>query len=295
MDEPMLTAGVLFKHNSRSAARQAARAARWLVERNVTVLCEVGKEVDMAPALPTEAAELAMRADFLVSLGGDGTLLYAAGLASDREVSILGIHMGSLGFLTQFAEKELTDALAGVLDEDLPVERRMRLDVTLRRDGEVVMHATALNDAVVSQSSLARLTELTLEADGRAVGSYKVDGLIVSTPTGSTAYSLAAGGPILMPRLDAFCVTPICPHALTQRPLVLPDSSRLQVTIGREAGASYLTVDGQRGHPLEPGDRVEVARSGFPLLLYRSRTRTFFDVLRSKLMWGERLGMGDAS
>ncbi len=287
----MLTAGIFFKHRSARAAEQAARASKWLVERHVETLVEAETGFDLDPGQPVPTEELIARSDFLVSLGGDGTLLYAAGLGAEREVPILGVHMGSLGFLTQFSEEELTDALAGVLDDDLPVERRMRLDVTLHRGADVLLEAVALNDAVVSQSALARLVELRVEADDQSVGVYKVDGLILSTPTGSTAYSLAAGGPILTPGLDAFCVTPICPHALTQRPLVLSASSRLRVTVGEDADSAYLTVDGQRGHPMEPGDCLHVGRSRWPLLLYRSRRRTFYDVLRAKFMWGERLGL----
>ena len=289
-----LSVGVVFKHKSEAAAARAADVSRWLDDQGIETLVEDGCERDLRPARLVTGAELAAQASMIVSLGGDGTLLHAAGLLADRSVPILGIHMGSLGFLTPFREDELFDALPEALEGRLPVEHRMCLDVSHHHGDRVVFRSTASNDAVISQSTLARLVDLNVRADGESVGTYKVDGLIISTPTGSTAYSLAAGGPVLTPGLKALCVTPICPHALTQRPLVLPASSRIDVTMGPGVETAFLTVDGQRGHAVSSGDRIVVSGSERPLLLYRPEDRSFFDILRAKMMWGERRGMDPA-
>jgi NAD+ kinase len=236
--------------------------------------------------------EMGAGVDLLVVLGGDGTLLHGASLVSDGRVPVLGINLGTLGFLVPFAPDEARTALERALAGTLAIEERLRLLVVLHRGGEVTRRL-ALNDAVISQGSMARLVEVAAALDGQRIALYKADGLIVSTPTGSTAYNLAAGGPILTPGQSSLAITPICPHTLTHRPLVVPSSSRITVEppgVGKEpARGILLTVDGQWASPLAPGDRVEISAAPWPLRLYRSE-KAYFEILREKLSWGSRAG-----
>lgn len=233
------------------------------------------------------AEELAAESEFVISLGGDGTLLYAAGLLCESVVPVLGVHMGTLGFLTQFQEAEVDAAVDAALEGELVREERMRLQTVIRRQGKPPVTGTAANDVVLSQGKMARLLELDVYMDGSFMTSYRADGLILGTPTGSTAYNLAAGGPIINPGVDALVLTPICPHSLTQRPTVLPSTGKLSVVVGDSGQGAFVTIDGQSGEILSPGDHVEVSRSRHPLVLFRSPKRSFFDILRTKLMWGE--------
>jgi NAD+ kinase len=279
------TIGVAIKAGEPRAEAAARQLAKWLAPRGVAVLCDppAAAAVGVAPCSP---AELARRADLLVVLGGDGTLLALARALEARCVPILGINLGTLGFLAEVSVDEMEPALARALAGELRLEQRMRLSVELLRGGVAQRSWLALNDAVVS-SAVARLIEIEARADGQLVTTYHADGLIVATPTGSTAYSLSAGGPILLPSLDAFLLTPICPHALTQRPLVVPDGVVLEIE-PRAGLPARLTVDGQEGGDLAPGDRVRVRRSPHPVSLLVSPLRSRFDVLRAKLRWGER-------
>lgn len=233
-----------------------------------------------------EEAALAGQIDFLVVLGGDGTLLHGAQLVSEAGVPILGVNLGRLGFLTSCAPSDAKDALARALDGTLSTERRMRLRCVLRRaDGSSVTR-DACNDAVVSQGKLARLIQLDVHLGEQRVTRYRADGLIVATPTGSTAYSMAAGGPILTPDLKAMVLTPICPHALTHRPLVVPASSRVTIGLGEAADDVRLTVDGQWGTHVAIGDVIELSETSAPLIVFRPQ-KTYFDVMREKLHWGQ--------
>jgi len=279
------TVGVAIKPGVPRAAAAARELAKWLAPRGVHVLYDPAAAAAVGePACSPD--ELARRADLLVVLGGDGTLLAMARALDARPVPILGINLGTLGFLAEVSVDEIELALARALAGEMRVERRMRLAVEHVREGRAQGSWLALNDAVVT-SALARLIEIETRADGQLVTTYHADGLIVSTPTGSTAYSLSAGGPILLPTLDAFVLTPICPHALTQRPLVVPDTAVLEIAPCAGAPAR-LTVDGQKGAELAEGDRVRVQRSEHDLLLLVSPQRSRFDVLRAKLRWGER-------
>ena len=221
-------------------------------------------------------------------LGGDGTFLYGAALAADHGVPLFGVNLGSLGFITHFARAEAAAALDEACRGGLPIEERIRLAVTIRRaNGEPnPAPRSAVNDAVLTQRSVARLLDLEARLDGAEITTYKADGLIVATPTGSTAYTLAAGGPMLTPDLEAMVLTPICPHTLTNRPLVLrPDSQALDPErVGRTV---TLTIDGQWGDQLEMDDWMEVQRAARPLRLYQA-PRGFFGILREKLSWGWR-------
>jgi NAD+ kinase len=278
--------GFVLKRDKPEAEAIARELVPWLQAegREVVVLPEAE---GLAPGVTVASEDvIGARVDIMVVLGGDGTLLRGAALAADHGVPVLGVNLGALGFLVPFAPVEARSALERALAGTLPYEDRMRLRVRLGYDGGVT-ERTALNDAVIAQGSMARLVELAVTLDDQEVARYKADGLIICTPTGSTAYNLAAGGPILPPAQASLAITPICPHTLTHRPLVVAATARIAVEIGAGAGGVMLTVDGQWGYPLAPGDRVEVLQSPAPLRLYRS-VKGYFEILREKLSWGSR-------
>ena len=227
------------------------------------------------------------RPDFVLVLGGDGTLLSAARSVAHEGVPIMAVNLGSLGFLTEIPLDELYIALEAVDQGQCPAELRSVLDCQLMRGEECIARNFALNDVVVNKSAISRLVEFDLFIDGNFVSQYKADGVIIATPTGSTAYSLSAGGPVLMPSVDGFVVTPVCPHSLTHRPLVVTEKSKivLRIETGEEQG--FLSIDGQVGVPVRQGDQVLCQRAEHKVKLLRVR-RTFFDVLRAKLKWGQR-------
>jgi NAD+ kinase len=282
----MKALGLVLKRGKPRALTIARGLVPWLRRRRVEVFSPAGPGPVVPGVSTLPAAELAAAVDLLVVLGGDGTFLYAADLVGGRGVPILGVNLGSLGFLTVFSVDETRAAIAAALRGRLAIEERMRLKVTLGFGHEVRAVRYAVNDAVLSQGALARLIELQAHAAGTRITTYRADGLIVSTPSGSTAYTLAAGGPILRPELDAMVLTPICPFTLANRPLVLPGATRLRITLGKRARNVVLTVDGQWGENLQPGDHVEMERARHPLRIYRSPTADFFEILRTKLHWG---------
>jgi NAD+ kinase len=239
------------------------------------------------PGFPSgPGAEVARDSDILVALGGDGTFLHGADLVGDHDVPLLGLNLGSLGFLTPYATSEAGVALVDAVEGRLGVEERMRLHVTLRSGGGRSESHSALNEAVITQRDMARLMDLAASLDGDTIATYKADGLILSTPTGSTAYNLSAGGPILTPDLEAIVLTPICPHTLTNRPLVVRADRALSVT-NVSSDHAILTVDGLWSREVEPDDVVEVRKATRPLRVFRPRS-SFFGILRQKLSWGER-------
>jgi NAD+ kinase len=277
--------GVVAKHGSTSARTAARELVDWLARRGHTPLLD---EATLAASdgaagrlVPGEPCDL------VVVLGGDGTLLsvarnYAGG------PPVLGVNLGRLGFLTEVPREELYPALLEILAGRYEIEPRSLLDVDLVRDGEVPRRYRALNDAVIAKSALSRIIDLRLSVDGRFVSRYRSDGLVVSTPTGSTAYNLSAGGPILHPRLPVAVLTPICPHTLTLRPLVVPDASVIEIALESPAESVFLTVDGQEGVELAAGDRVRATRAAEEVRLLRTpEPRSIFEGLRSKLHWGE--------
>lgn len=281
------TVGVCLKPGQPQAAGVVRALEKALTERG----CEVrlDQEAGAVSGRPGASRErVAGETDALVVLGGDGTLLDVARKAGTRDVPILAVNLGTLGFLSEVGTDEVEDALARFFAGRMQVEERMRLEVRLERARRIEGPWLALNDAVITKGALARIIDLTTRADGADVTTYHADGLIVSTPTGSTAYSLSAGGPILVPGVRALVLTPICPHTLTQRPLVLPDTAEVEVRVQPRGGEVQLTVDGQEGVPLEPGDLVRVCRSEHPVRLIVSPERNRFEVLRRKLRWGER-------
>ena len=226
----------------------------------------------------------------MIVLGGDGTLLSAARLAADRHVPILAVNLGGLGFLTTVSQDELYPILEEIFSDHPRVSDRVMLQAEVIRGGATIRRQIALNDAVINKAAPARIMDMELRVNGELVTTYKADGLILSTPTGSTAYSLAAGGPIIYPSVAAFVITPICPHTLTNRPLVIPDSAKIEIDFHSEDPAVYLTLDGQVGIDLERGDRIVVQKAPEKLRLVRPSNKTYFQVLRSKLKWGETIG-----
>jgi NAD+ kinase len=267
--------GIVHKRSAPEAATCAAAAAQYLASRGVEVL-------------PDEAAA-AERADLVLVLGGDGTLIHAARMLKGRPAPILGVNMGSLGFLTEVPQSELYQAIEHVLSGKAEVSVRMKLRVHVHRaaGGDKVLDTEVLNDAVIAKGTLSRMAEFEATCSGEYVTRYKADGIIVATPTGSTAYSLAANGPLLFPSMRGVILAPICPHTLTQRPLVLPDEETLNIVLISESEV-YLTLDGQTGLQLHRGDRVQIKQSNNRVLLVRNPQIDYFGILRAKLKWGER-------
>lgn len=226
--------------------------------------------------------------DLIIVLGGDGTLISVARLVGGRNVPIMGVNLGRLGFLTEITHAELPDMLNNLIRGDYQVSERMMLDAFIRRDGEVVGKYTVLNDVVINKGALARIIDLKTYVDGRHLSSYKADGLIVSTATGSTGYNLAAGGPIIYPEINSLLISPICPHMLTNRPIVIWSRSVIEIEVKFEDDVVFFTADGQVGRKLLPGDRVEVRRSESRTRLVNSPSKDYFEILRTKLSWGER-------
>jgi NAD+ kinase len=278
---------MLLKRGEPEAVEIAGSLVPWLRARGREPFI-VGK--DNAPAegaRVVDESELPDNLELLLVLGGDGTLLRGAALVADRQVPILGINLGNLGFLTSCAPVDATAAIERALAGELPMEERLRLRCDLVRGSGERSTRFACNDAVLSQGALARLIELDAFLDDRLITRYRADGLIVATPTGSTAYTLAAGGPIVAPDVKAFVVTPICPHALHNRPVVVPATSRVMVRLTSAVEHVMFTIDGQWATELQFGDRVEISQAPLPLKLYRS-PKSYFDVLREKMNWGEK-------
>lgn len=278
---------LVVKRDRPEALDLLGELSRLLTARGIQALCE--EEVGRARGLPWGTASQLADADLCIVLGGDGTLLHAAYLLGGRPVPVLGINMGSLGFLTEVPRGEVYPMLERVLAGSYTVEPRMKLHVHLYRDGRTKIHdAEVLNDAVVNKGALAHVADIEAAIDGQPVTLYKADGVIVSTPTGSTGYSLSAAGPILFPTMNAVIITPICPHMLTQRPIVVPDDREINLRLLSETKEMYLTLDGQTGVPMLPGDRVQIKQSKNRLMLVRNPDLDFFSILRTKLRWGER-------
>nr|WP_225937168.1 NAD(+)/NADH kinase [Myxococcus sp. RHSTA-1-4] len=235
-----------------------------------------------------EDRELASRADLVVVLGGDGTLIYAARMLGGRGVPILGVNLGSLGFMTEIPVEELFSTLESVLAGRFQMDSRMKLTCRLVRGGRTLVEDEILNDVVINKGALARIADHETSIDGVPITTYKADGVILATPTGSTAYSLSAGGPIVHPSVDCTVLSPICSHALTQRSIVVPADRVIRITLRSETADTYLTLDGQTGHGLQGGDCIEVVRSPNRVNLVRNPRVAYFSILRQKLHWGER-------
>jgi NAD+ kinase len=286
--------GIVAKHNLVAASEHVSRLGAWLEARDITVVYE--RETlaltRSAGALSRTASrdELPGEVDLVVLLGGDGTLLaVAAAIArACRDIPILGVNFGSLGFLTEIRIDELTASLESVLEGTATFDARAMLAADVSRKDARVDSQVVLNDVVFTKGALSRMIELSVSVSGGFVTCVKADGLIVASATGSTAYNLAAGGPIVHPMVDALVLTPIAPHTLTNRPVIIPGQAEVEVRPGGAADEVFVTYDGQTGYTLHEGDVVRVRKSDLMLRLVKAPTRGYFEVLREKLKWGER-------
>jgi NAD+ kinase len=278
--------GIVTKPRSDRAPQLIRELMEWLKDRSISVRLDEGSAA-YVEGDGCNRASLAEWADLLVVLGGDGTLLSTARASIGRNIPVFAVNLGGLGFLTAIKVEELYAQLERALAGEYRLERRRLLHTELWRSGSCVMSWEALNDTVLTKTEIARMIEIEVRVDQQLVCVYRADGLIVATPTGSTAYSLSAGGPIIYPTVAAISITPICPHMLTNRPVIVADETVVEV-VPIHAPSTYLTIDGQVGELLQDGDRVVCRRSEYCLSLIRPPDLRFFDVLREKLGWGGR-------
>ena len=282
------TVGVIAKPHSEAAAALLPKILAWLEARGIAVRCDVDAASYTSGVTGLSRPEVPEGCDLVIVLGGDGTLLSAARAIGRREIPLFPVNLGGLGFLTAISVDEIYPELERAFRGEHRVAKRKLLNTEVVRRGEVVAAFEALNDAVLTKASLARMIDLDAYVDEQFVCAYKADGLIVSTPTGSTAYSLSAGGPIIFPSVPTICITPICPHMLTNRPVLVPETSIVRVLSRGPDATVYLTIDGQVGTPIEEGDTIVCRSSEYALHLIRPPRMMFFDVLRQKLNWGKR-------
>jgi NAD+ kinase len=284
--------GVLVKPNQPEALQTICRLVEWCAGRGIRVAGGPRlrrEEIEAQTGCAVESLdheELVKGADLIVVLGGDGTMIGAARMVGEAETPVLGVNFGTLGYLADFTVEDMIPALDAVLAGDYTIDRRLMLSATVERAGTRQMRDRVLNDVVISKSALARIVEIETHIDRKFVNRFRADGLIISTPTGSTAYNLSAGGPVIYPSMNAVCITPICPHTLSNRPLVVPDDAEFELVLKTPREEVALTLDGQVGMPLEYEDRVAVRKSRTGFNLIQAHTRNYFDVLRNKLKWG---------
>jgi NAD+ kinase len=284
------TAAILSRPERPGVAQVLPGLFSWLGEHGYKVIVDEETAGYIAgPQVVPRSQMAAQPLDLVVVLGGDGTLLSAARVTAAVDVPLLGVNLGSLGFLTEVPLPALYSMLDAIAEGRAAVEHRSLMQVQLLREGTVRGSYNVFNDAVVNKTVLARLNTYDLYIDEVFVSSYRADGMIIATPTGSTAYSLSAGGPVLMPSVNAFVITPVAPHSLTHRPLVVPDSAEIEILLRSEEDVAYLSLDGQPGLDLRDGDRVRCRRSEHQVNLFRTGT-DFFQLLRTKLKWGEPQG-----
>ena len=268
---------------------EAVKAVRDFLSRLKNKKCEFFIENDLASALKMKGyprEDIPLNSDIITVFGGDGTLLSVARMVGNMDVPILGINLGGLGFITELGRDEIQENIDMIFMENCCFEERIMLLAEVFRKGKKLIKHNALNDVVLNKSALARMFEFDISIDKQYVSTFRADGLIISTPTGSTAHSLAAGGPILYPTLETFLLTPICPHTLTSRPIVLPDTFTIEVKI-KNADDVYLTLDGQTGYPLKAKDRIRIRKADYKTKFIVLHDRDYFKVLRTKLKWGE--------
>lgn len=284
----MKRVGLYAKKHHPDAVGFGREVMTWLEQRGLDVLLEEDLAKWLGYPRDYVDSDIPARADLIIVLGGDGTLISVARHVGPHMKPILGINLGSLGFLTEITQEETFTTLERVLRGDFKVSSRMMLDAVVMRGGREIARYVVLNDAVINKGALARIIDMQTSVDGAYLTTFKADGLIVATPTGSTAYNLAAGGPIIYPGLSCLVISPICPHMLTNRPLIVSDRSVIHIEVKFEDQHVVLTADGQVGMPLKGGDVVELRRSDVRTLLIESPTKDYFAVLRAKLRWGER-------
>ena len=280
--------GIMAKPGIPHASSIVPELVEWLKGHGLEARLDEESAIYMGRTNGLQRSEVPQGAQLVIVLGGDGTLLAAARAVAGREIPLLPVNLGGLGFLTAITLDQLYSELERTFEGEQRVVPRNMLHGDLIRRGEVVKSYEALNDIVISKTQFARMIDLEAYVDSQYVSTFKADGLIVSTPTGSTAYSLSAGGPIVFPAVRALCITPVCPHTLTNRPVLVPDTSVIELVSHAADHEAFLTVDGQVGEPLLNDDRVVCRSSDHRVLLVRPPKMFFFDVLRQKLKWGER-------
>jgi NAD+ kinase len=285
--------GVVVKPNQPEALSTTCRLVEWLdtheiklvgtpeldrerIERETRCLIEI-----------VETEKLAANVELIVVLGGDGTMIATSRLMGDYDVPVLGINYGTLGYLAEFRIEEMFSALESILAGDYRIDTRVRLAVDLVRGEEILMHSRALNDVVINKSALARIIEIEARMNNQLISGFRADGLIVSTPTGSTAYNLSAGGPVVYPSMNALVITPICPFTLSDRPIVVPDDALIELRLRTPKEEVVLTLDGQVGIPIQPDQRVLIRKSRTTFKIVQPTNRNYFEVLREKLRWGK--------
>jgi NAD+ kinase len=284
--------GIVLKPHQHDALKTICDLTLWLSEREIEVVGSPDIERERVEhqtgcsvkEVPTD--KLAASVDLILVLGGDGTMIATARMIEDLEVPVLGINYGGLGYLTEFRIEELYSALASILDGNYRLDKRVMLRTLHQRGEEIVNRNRVLNDVVINKSALARIIEIEVYLNDQFVNSFRADGLIVSTPTGSTAYNLSAGGPVIFPSMNAIVITPICPFTLSNRPIVVPDDAVIELRLKTDQEDVALTLDGQVGFPLKIGDRVVIQKSRTTFNLIQPSNRNYFDVLRDKLQWG---------
>ena len=279
--------GILTKPKLPEIKRTLQDVIAWLRARNINVILDTTSAALLGEQGGVQKTQLASKADVLLVLGGDGTMLNAARLAGERSIPILGVNLGGLGFLTEVRLENLYPSLERVFANDFVLDERLMLQTHVHRHGETVARGVVLNDVVISKGTLARMIELRISIQGQFVTNLRGDGVIVTTPTGSTAYSLSAGGPIINPAVQSLMVTPICPHTLTHRPLIVPATAEIEVTLTSKDDGAMATLDGQVGVAMIQGDTVEIKISECRTRLIRFPESSYYDVLREKLKWGD--------
>jgi len=284
--------GIVLKPNQPDALKTMCELATWLTERDISLVG--GPEIERdriqqktgCAVEQIEPERLAASVDLVLVLGGDGTMIAAARMMSETEVPVLGVNYGGLGYLAEFRIEELYTALESILAGNYRLDRRVMLDVELQRGDDEPKRNRVLNDIVINKSALARIIEIEAYLNRQFVNSFRADGLIVSTPTGSTAYNLSAGGPVIFPSMNAVVITPICPFTLSNRPIVVPDDAVIELCLKTEQEEVALTLDGQVGFPLQVEDRVTIRKSQTTFNIVQPMNRNYFEVLRDKLRWG---------
>lgn len=278
--------GIVVKPGQEEALRTAGELSLWLADRGLTVVSEPRRAPRADAAEDARDAEIRDKSDLIIVLGGDGTIISAARLVGNTEIPVLGLNYGGLGYLTEFRIEEMYSAMEAIIAGDYVTDPRVMLDVELWRGSHKVAGGRVLNDAVINKAVLARIINIEVRLNGLYVNTFRADGLIVGTPTGSTAYNLSAGGPLIYPSANAVVITPICPFTLTNRPIVVPDDAEIEVTLGADSDGVMLTLDGQVGHEMQVADRVLMRKSETKFHMIRPSNRNYFDVLRNKLKWG---------
>ncbi len=278
--------GVVVKPNHKEAWETACKLSDWLAERDIDLVGKPHAETEICDIQVAEIEEFKNDVDLIVVLGGDGTMISTARLTGNREVLVLGINYGSLGYLTEFRIEEMFPALEAILEGNYEIDHRVMLDVEHWRGDEQLATGRVLNDVVINKAVLARIIEIEVNLNDLFVNSFRADGLIVATPTGSTAYSLSAGGPIIYPSMNAMVLTPICPFTLTNRPIVVPDTAEISLRLKNQSDGVVLTLDGQIGYAVQTNDYISIRKSAINFNLVQPPNRNYFDVLRNKLTWG---------